>query len=152
MPEIKAREVAKGTIKTLDKAAIAGEQMKDTYVRTKEKVERHTNPPDNSPEEYAANRISETAAVGAVESVHPFDKVGRWGVRTTKENISKAKEHLSKQKSATEPQQIGTKKIRAKPRVQATSPEQWKADQPKKQACEKAISDLRLLTYKRAIV
>lgn len=70
MPEIKTREVVKGTIKTLDKAAIAGKRMKGAYVRTKEKVERHTNLTDHSPEEYAADRISGTAEVGAVEGVH----------------------------------------------------------------------------------
>lgn len=35
MPDIKTRDTVKGTIKTLDKAAVAGERMKEAYVRTK---------------------------------------------------------------------------------------------------------------------
>ena len=33
MPDIKLREVAENTIKTVDKAAMAGERMKDAYIR-----------------------------------------------------------------------------------------------------------------------
>ncbi len=40
MPDIKTRDTVKGTIKTLDKAAVAGERMKEAYVRTKEKAEQ----------------------------------------------------------------------------------------------------------------
>ena len=32
MPDIKTRDTVKGTIKTLDKAAVAGERMKEAYV------------------------------------------------------------------------------------------------------------------------
>lgn len=39
MPDIKTRDTVKGTIKTLDKAAVAGERMKEAYVRTREKAE-----------------------------------------------------------------------------------------------------------------
>lgn len=35
MPDIKTRDVVKGTIKTVDKTAVAGERMKDAYIRTK---------------------------------------------------------------------------------------------------------------------
>lgn len=138
MPEIKTREVVKGTIKTLDKAAIAGEHMKDAYVRTKEKVERHTNPSDNSPEEYAADRILGTTEAGAVEGVHQLDKVGRWGVRTTKENISKAKAHFEQQQTDTPLHRSGAKESSATSRVAPVSPEQQKANLAKKQAREKA--------------
>lgn len=36
MPDIKTRDTVKGTIKTLDKA-VAGERMKEAYVRTQGK-------------------------------------------------------------------------------------------------------------------
>lgn len=50
MPDIKTRDTAKGTIKTLDKAAVAGERMKEAYVRTKEKAEHgvYTSEPEES--------------------------------------------------------------------------------------------------------
>lgn len=58
MPDIKTRDTVKGTIKTLDKAAVAGERMKEAYVRTREKPEHGVYSAENSPEEYAADRFS----------------------------------------------------------------------------------------------
>ena len=40
MAKIKTREVVKGTIKTLDKASVAGERMKQAYINTKEKLDQ----------------------------------------------------------------------------------------------------------------
>ncbi len=37
MPDIKTRDIAKGTIKTIDKSAVAAERMKSTFIQTKEK-------------------------------------------------------------------------------------------------------------------
>lgn len=39
MPEIKTREVAKGTVKAIDKSAMAAERMKSAYIRTKDKAD-----------------------------------------------------------------------------------------------------------------
>ena len=38
MPDIKTRDTVKGTIKTLDKAVVAGERMKEAYVRTRKRL------------------------------------------------------------------------------------------------------------------
>ena len=40
MADIKTRDAVKGTIKTIDKAAIASERMKSAYVGIKEKAEQ----------------------------------------------------------------------------------------------------------------
>lgn len=112
-------------------------------MRTKEKVERHTNPPDNSPEEYAADRISGTAEVGAVEGVHQFDKAGRWGMRTTKENVSRARAHFEQQEINTDPRRAAAKKAGATPTSKSVSLEQQKMDSPKKQAREKNQNQIR---------
>ena len=50
MPDIKLREVAENTIKTVDKAAMAGERMKDAYIRLKER--------GKSEKEYAADQLT----------------------------------------------------------------------------------------------
>ena len=115
MPDIKTREKVKGTVKTLDKAAVAGERMKAAYVRTKEKAEQGIQPKEDSPEKYAADRISAGSETVAHEAVHQFDKQGRKGVQETKENISKAKQYF----------------------------EQRRADQPKKQAQKRASENVR---------
>ena len=39
MPDIKTRDVVKGTVKAIDKSAVAAERMKDAYIRTKDKGE-----------------------------------------------------------------------------------------------------------------
>ena len=44
MADIKTRDVVKGTIKKIDKAAIAADRMRSAYVQTKEKAE-HTSIP-----------------------------------------------------------------------------------------------------------
>lgn len=57
MPKIKTRDVVKGTIKKIDKAAIAADRMRSAYVQTKEKAEHATHPEEHSAEEYASGRI-----------------------------------------------------------------------------------------------
>ena len=98
MPDIKTRDVVKGTVKTIDKSAVAAERMKDAYIRTKDKAEQGLYSVDNFPNEYAADHITGSAESAAREAVHQFDKQGRRGIRTTKENISKAKEHFRQKK------------------------------------------------------
>ena len=94
MPEIKTREIAKGTVKAIDKSAVAAERMKSAYIRTKDKAENSLYTAEDSPDEYAADRISGGADSIAREAVHQLDKFGRKGVKTAKENISKVKEHF----------------------------------------------------------
>ena len=99
MPDIKTRDVVKGTVKAIDKSAVAAERMKDAYIRTKDKAEQGLYSVDNFPNEYAADHITGSAESAAREAVHQFDKQGRRGIRTTKENISKAKEHFRQKKA-----------------------------------------------------
>lgn len=94
MPEIKTREIAKGTVKAIDKSAVAAERMKSAYIRTKDKAEHSLYTAEDSPDEYAADRISGGADSITREAIGQFDKQGRKGVKTTKENISKVKEHF----------------------------------------------------------
>lgn len=104
MADIKTKDAVKGTIKTIDKAAIAGQRMKQAYVQTKEKAEHSTHAQENSAEEYAADRMEDSADRLTHEAVYQFDKQGRKGVETTKQNISKAKDTVRqfKEKRAAE--------------------------------------------------
>lgn len=99
MPEIKTREVAKGTVKAIDKSAVAAERMKSAYIRTKDKAEHGVFAAESSPEEYAADRTLTGTETAAHAAVHGLDKVGRKGVKTTKENISKAKDFFQRRKA-----------------------------------------------------
>ena len=57
MADIKTRDVVKGTIKKIDKAAIAADRMRSAYVQTKEKAEHTTHPDEHNAEEYASDRV-----------------------------------------------------------------------------------------------
>lgn len=94
MADIKTRDVVKGTIKTIDKAAIASERMKSAYVGIKEKAEQGYYADENSATEYAADRISYAADRVKDEGIHQFNKQGQKAVKTTQENISKAKDKI----------------------------------------------------------
>ena len=95
MADIKTRDAVKGTIKTIDKAAVASERMKSAYAKTKDKAEQSYYAEENSATEYAADKISHTTERVTAESVYQFDKQGQKGVRTTRENIVKAKDKVA---------------------------------------------------------
>lgn len=102
MPQIKTRDVLKGTVKAIDKSAVAAQRMKDAYVRIKDKAEHGYYRAENAPEEYATDRISATSESVIHEAGHQLDKRGRRAVRETQGNLSKAKDYF-KQKKAEEP-------------------------------------------------
>lgn len=99
MPEIKTRDAVKGTIKTLDKAAIAGDRMKQLYVRTKDKAENSISASEHNPEEYASDRISGNADSMVYEVTHQFDRHGRKAVKATKDNISTVWERMEQRRA-----------------------------------------------------
>lgn len=94
MADIKTRDTSKGTIKTINKAAVATERMKKAYVMTKDKAEHSTNASENSAEEYASDKIEAATDRTVHETAYRADKVGRWGVRETRQNYQKAKGEL----------------------------------------------------------
>ena len=95
MADIKTRDAVKGTIKTIDKAAIASERMKAAYAKTKDKAEQGYYADESSATEYASDKVSYTAERVTEEDVHQFNKQGKKGVQTTKENIVKAKDGIA---------------------------------------------------------
>ncbi len=102
MADIKTRDAVKGTIKTIDKAAVASERMKSAYAKTKNSAEKSYYADENSATEYAADRISGATERIKDEGVHQFNKQGQKAVKTTKDNVVKAKDKIAdfKQKRA----------------------------------------------------
>ncbi len=95
MAKIKTRDAVKGTIKTIDKAAIAAERMKSAYAKTKDKAEQGYYADESSATEYASDKMSYTADRIKDESIHQFNKQGQKSVRVTKDNIVKAKDKVA---------------------------------------------------------
>ncbi len=81
------KEVAKQTIKTVDRAKIATEKIKDVGIKTKENVKKVTETDENNPNEYATNKsqVSTEAAVGT--AVYVSHKVGRKAYEKTKQDV-----------------------------------------------------------------
>lgn len=71
MPEIKTRKALKGTIKTLDKAAIIGDRMRVVCVKGREQTAQAA---EDTPEKYAADRMAEVAELGSAEVIRAVQK------------------------------------------------------------------------------
>ena len=91
MADIKTRDTSKGTIKTINKAAVATERMKKAYVMTKDKAEHSTNASENSAEEYASDKIEVATDRTVHETAYRAEKqlqkqsvnpVGKQSIRT----------------------------------------------------------------------
>lgn len=77
MPEIKTRDVVGGTIKSVDRTALAGQRMKDAYIQTKRKAEHSVYSSESSSEEYASDRMTEGIETVSREAVHLTEVQGQ---------------------------------------------------------------------------
>lgn len=124
MADIKTRETVKGTIKTLDKAAIAGQKMKQAYIATKDKAEHSVNTNENTAEEYAADKTEAGIDEIAHKGAYSFDKAGRKGVQETKQNIQSAKEGIQRFKQQRAEKAMNAQKTQSRPTTVGSSSEQ----------------------------
>lgn len=98
MADIKTREKTAGTIKTLDRAKAGTRRIKNATVHSKEIAEKSVDTPENSPEEYATDKVSQKTKSVADTAVRQFDKQGRKSIDRTKHNVQKAKDNFGKAK------------------------------------------------------
>ena len=94
MPDIKIREVTKGTIKTLDKGAVASSKLKNNVVSIKNRADSTINQSDNSPEEFASRNITEPIERIGNRTSAKFAPVGKKNLQITKGNLVKGKEKI----------------------------------------------------------
>ena len=113
MSDIKTRDIVIGTIKAIDKAAIAGERVKAAYVRARDKAAHGAHSAEDSPNEYADDRFSGSMEAAAYKAVRQCDRQGRKAVKTTKDNISIARERMKRRK-AGQPKRAAQKKAEQK--------------------------------------
>ena len=81
MADIKTRDAVTGTIKAIDKSAVAAERVKDTFIRTKDEAQRGASSAEDSPEKYAADKVTSLAETAASRTAQEFDKQGRKAVQ-----------------------------------------------------------------------
>ncbi len=92
MSKIKTKDVMKGTIKTLDKGAVATQKTKNNLVSIKNRSEKATSKEENV-NSYADNQMRDTTK-GAMESFSKIKKKGNNAVKDTKKNIVKTKQKV----------------------------------------------------------
>ena len=102
MHDIKTRDVVKGTIKAIDKSAVAAERMKDAYVQAKDKAEHGVYSSENTSEEYATNQMSDGVSTVAREAVHQVDVQGHRIIHGAQKQIAKHREMRQSQQAAPE--------------------------------------------------
>lgn len=100
---IKTREVVKGTIKTLDKSQITAARMKDSYMKTKERMESASYTDENSPSEYAVNNAEDKAGL-----------LGRRSAGAVGNKVIKAREKTMEYKTAATKKPSGSIKMKVK--------------------------------------
>lgn len=100
MADLKTRRAVKGTVKTIDRAAVAAERLKSAAVRTKDAAERSATPAETSPQEYGAQQIKGTARRCVAETGVQLQKRGQRGFSDAKRNAGKARDNIQKCKDA----------------------------------------------------
>ena len=94
MPEIKAREAASPALKALDKSAVTSRRMKDALIKAKQNTENNTRAKESSPEEYAADEVTEAAESDVYMGAHVIRETVHAGMSTA-ERVKKGFEELN---------------------------------------------------------
>lgn len=103
MSKIKTKETVHD-IKILDKSAIAGERMKDAFIRTKSKAENVMDDGYESPSEYAGDKVQYAVEDTARETTHK-------AATTTKDAVNKGREAYKEHKRTQQAKKEAEKKL-----------------------------------------
>lgn len=92
MADIKTKDSKPKTIKTLNKAVVGTQNIKDNLVSTKEKINDNTqNKNEENNIEYGSNQITGASNITASAVATKFNKYGKKSFEETKDNIIKSK-------------------------------------------------------------
>ena len=87
MADIKVKKSKKGTVKTINKAVVGTEKMKDKLVQNKDKTkETYQEEPSNNVTEYAINKISK-ATSNLPNNIYRLNECGKKNFDKTVQNI-----------------------------------------------------------------
>ena len=93
------KEVAKQTIKTIDKVSIAQEKIKDIGIKTKESIKENIDANSESPSEYATNKTENVISTAATTAIYEYNKVGKRSFENTKQDIKTLKNRMVEKKN-----------------------------------------------------
>ena len=103
MPEIKTKDVLQGTIKTVDRTAMAGQRMKDAYIQTKHKAEHSVYSSESNTEEYAADQMADAVSTVTHEAVHQVDVQGQKIIQGTRQKFAQQQAQKAQQPTQDNP-------------------------------------------------
>ena len=92
MPKIKTRETHRD-IKVLDKASVAGERMKNAFIRSKDTAKNLADDGQITPEEYAEDRVQYAAEDIAHDVGHTAASQGKKLVERGRDAVGKYRKH-----------------------------------------------------------
>lgn len=95
MAKIKTRDAVKGTIKTIDKAAVATERIKNTTAKTKETAENSYRSEAHSATEYATDKVTGSIRRTTEKGVRKINQQGQKSVRETEKNVIRVKDKVA---------------------------------------------------------
>ena len=104
MPEIKTKDVLQGTIKTVDRTALAGQRMKDAYIQTKHKAEHSVYSSESNTEEYAADQMTDAVSTVTHEAVHQVDVQGQKIIQGARQKFQQRQAQKAQQPTQDSPQ------------------------------------------------
>ncbi len=97
MPDIKTRETGSKGIKAIDKAAVAGERMRDAFIRTKDQASNLMDDGHTSPAEYADDKIQYAMEDTAQAVGHEVER----GTKKTVDRVKDARRQHKEIKKAS---------------------------------------------------
>ena len=108
MADIKTRNAVEGRVKTIDRALIARQHIKQSYLSTRDESLRYAGTSKNTEVEYATNQVEQKAEEVAMDGVHKLNKSGRNGFDVTKSNMKTRIKELEEKrdKKAVEKQAV----------------------------------------------
>lgn len=115
MGKIEIKKATKKAIKSVERSAVITEKAKDITVKTKDDIGKVVNTKENSPQEYASQRVSDTAHNIASDSGYAFNKVGYEATKKTIKDTPKTIEEIRERRFENE------RKKRAKQQVSSNS-------------------------------
>ena len=97
VPDIKTKDVLQGTIKTVDRTALAGQRMKDAYIQTKHKAEHSVYSSESNTEEYAADQMTDAVSTVTHEAVHQVDVHGQKIIQVARQKFTQRQAQKAQQ-------------------------------------------------------
>ena len=97
MSEIKTRDVVREQIKAPNQAAAASRLMRETLVKAKEKARENTSAKEDSPEEYASDKVTGSVETAFYSGMHLAQDMARVRKNLSEKNRDRVEENKAEQ-------------------------------------------------------